>query len=136
MNHDPVKSSTDAKVLEDILKAINDEYTTISCYELLANQAPNTDIKNQILEIRHYETFWYLYYSLTGKQASPKIVKQCPPDYKSGILAVFKDEQETVDFYHDIARNSDNPIIKNAFTLTSADEQNHAVCFLYFMNQH
>ena len=97
------------EVLNNILKAINGEYTAIACYELLANQAPNAEIKNRILEIRndeirHYETFWHLYISLTGKQATPQITKQCPADYKSGILASFIDEQETVDFYHDIAQ--------------------------------
>lgn len=139
MNQDSVKASADAEVLNDILKAINDEYTTIACYELLAEQAPNTEIKNQILEIRkdeirHYESFWHLYFSLTGKQSSPEITKQCPSDYKSGVLAAFIDEQKTVDFYHDIARSSDNLVIKTAFTQASADEQNHAVWFLYFMN--
>ena len=140
MNQDSVKPTTDSKVLSNILKAINDEYTTISCYELLADQAPNDEIKKQILEIRkdeirHYETFWHLYHSLTGKEASPKIIKECPADYKSGVLAAFIDEQKTVDFYHVIARSTDNPEIKNAFTQASADEQNHAVWFLYFMNK-
>ena len=121
------------------MKAINGEYTAIACYELLANQAPNAEIKNRILEIRndeirHYETFWHIYISLTGKQPTPQITKQCPADYKSGIQAAFIDEQETVDFYHEIARSTNNPIIKDAFTQTSADEQNHAVWFLYFMN--
>jgi len=73
---------------------------------------------------------------LTGKQATPQITIQCPADYKSGILASFIDEQETVDFYHDIARSTNNPVIKDAFTQASADEQNHAVWFLYFMNHH
>ena len=133
MNQSSEKLSINPAVLDDILKAINGEYTTISCYELLANQAPNTEIKNRILEIRHYETFWHLYFSLTGKQASPQITKQCPADYKGGILAAFIDEQETVDFYHDIARNTDNPVINDVFTRASADEQNHAVWYLHFM---
>lgn len=139
MNQNSVQASDNTEVLNDILKAINDEYTTISCYELLANLAPDVETKNRILEIRkdeirHYETFWQLYYSLTGKQASPQITKQCPTDFKSGVLAAFIDEQETVDFYHDLARSTDNLIIKDTFTRASADEQNHAVWFLYFMN--
>ena len=141
MNQSSVKPSTNTDVLNDILKAINGEYTAISCYELLANQAPNAEMKNRILEIRkdeirHYETFWYLYISLTGKQPTPQLTKQCPADYKSGVLAAFIDEQETVDFYHDIARNTDNPVIRDAFTRASADEQNHAVWFLYFLNHY
>ena len=134
-----MQTSTNTEVLNDILKAIDGEYTAIACYELLANQAPNDEIKKRILEIRndeirHYETFWYLYISLTGKQPSPKNTRQCPADYRSGVLAAFTDEQETVDFYHNIARNTDNPVIRDAFTRASADEQNHAVWFLYFLN--
>ena len=33
----------------------------------------------------------------------------------------------------DIVRNTDNPVIKDVFTRASADEQNHAVWYLYFM---
>ena len=134
-----MQTSTNAEVLNDILKAIDGEFTAIACYELLANLAQNDEIKKRILEIRndeirHYETFWYLYISLTGKQPSPKIIRHCPADYRSGVLAAFIDEQETVDFYHDITRNTDNPVVREAFTRASADEQNHAVWFLYFMN--
>ncbi|MGE7977337.1 ferritin-like domain-containing protein [Psychrobacillus sp. NPDC093200] len=139
MNQNSIQTSMHTEVLSDILKAIDGEFTAISCYELLADQASNADIKKRILEIRndeirHYETFWYLYISLTGKEPSPKINRQCPADYRSGILAAFIDEQETVDFYHDIARNTDNPVVRDTFTRASADEQNHAVWFLYFMN--
>ncbi|MEK4714870.1 MULTISPECIES: ferritin-like domain-containing protein [Sporosarcina] len=141
MNQSSMQSSPNKEVLNDISKAINGEYTAIYCYELLANQAPNNEIKKRILEIRsdeirHYETFWHLYISLTGKKPSPQITKQCPADYRSGVLAAFIDEQETVDFYHDISRNTDNPVIRDAFTRASADEQNHAVWFLYFMNNY
>nr|WP_225942042.1 ferritin-like domain-containing protein [Sporosarcina limicola] len=123
------------------MKAINGEYNAIYCYGILANQAPNAKIKNRILEIRndeirHYETFWHIYISLTGNQPSPQITKECPTDYKSGVLAAFIDEQETVDFYHEIARKTNNPVINAAFTQASADEQNHAVWYLYFMNNH
>ncbi|QNK90357.1 ferritin-like domain-containing protein [Sporosarcina sp. resist] len=141
MNQSSMQSSPNKEVLNDISKAINGEYTAIYCYELLANQAPNNEIKKRILEIssdeiRHYETFWHLYISLTGKKTSPQITKQCPADYRSGVLAAFIDEQETVDFYHDISSNTDNPVIRDAFTRASADEQNHAVWFLYFMNNY
>ena len=141
MNQNSMQPSANMKVLNDMLKVINDEYTAIACYELLANQAHNAEIKKRILEIRndeirHYQTFWNLYISLTGKQPTPQLTKQCPADYKSGILAAFIDEQETVDFYHELARNANNPVIKDAFMKASADEQNHAVWFLYFMTHH
>lgn len=141
MNQRSVQPSVNTEVLDNILKALNSEYNTIPCYELLANQAPNPDIKNRILEIRndeirHFETFWRLYISLTGNQPNLQITKQCPTDFNSGVLDAFIDEQETVDFYHDIARSANNPVIKDTFTQAAADEQNHAVWFLYFMNHH
>lgn len=139
MNHNSMQSTTNMGIINDLSKAISGEYHAIYCYELLANQAPNAGIKNRILEIRndeirHYQTFSQIYYSLTGSQPTPKITQQCPKDYKSGILAAFIDEQETVDFYHEIARKYNDASIRNAFTQASADEQNHAVWFLYFMN--
>lgn len=141
MNQNSIQSSPNSKIITDINKAINGEYHAIYCYEILSNQAPNTDIKKRIIEIRndeirHYHTFAQIYISLTGNNPTPQITKPCPSDYKSGVLAAFIDEQETVDFYHQVARSTNNPIIKDAFTQNSADEQNHAVWFLYFMNHH
>nr|WP_238941840.1 ferritin-like domain-containing protein [Bacillus sp. REN10] len=129
------------EIINDISKALNGEYSAIHCYKQLANQTPNLEIKKRILEIRndeirHFQTFSHIYTSLTGRQPSPQITEQCPTNFRNGILAAFKDEQETVDFYHDIARSTNNPIIKNAFIQAAADEQNHAVWFLYFMNHH
>ena len=55
MNQSSVESSGSTETLNSISKAINGEYTAIACYELLANQAPNAEIKNRILEIRNDE---------------------------------------------------------------------------------
>jgi len=43
-----------------------------------------------------------------------------------------QDEQKTVDFYMEIADDSTNQFIKDAFKRAAVDEQNHAVWFLYF----
>lgn len=128
------------QTIKNLMDAINGEYSAIYCYELLANQAPNDEIKNQILEIRkdeirHYETFWNHYVSLTGQTMQPQITETCPGNYSDGIKAAFLDEQKTVDFYHDAARETSNASIKDAFMQAAADEQNHAVWFLYFMHE-
>jgi rubrerythrin len=133
--------ATNTEIINDLTKAINGEFRAIYCYEILANQAPNAEVKNKILEIRndelrHYTMFTQIYISLTGNQPTPKITKQCPEDYKSGVQAAFIDEQETVDFYHKIARKYNNFVIRDAFTQASADEQNHAVWYLSFMMSH
>ena len=45
----------------------------------------------------------------------------------------FKDEQETVDFYLDLADQTQDQSIKKVFQRAAADEQNHAVWFLYLL---
>lgn len=139
MNYQSGQQGTDSRLIANIIKAINGEYTAIYCYEQLANQTQNSDVKKQILEIRndeirHYHGFAEIYTSLTGYQPSPKLTNQCPPDFRSGVIAAFKDEQDTVDFYHEVARETSNLFIKEQFQQASFDEQNHAVWFLFFMN--
>lgn len=125
-------------LVADIAKAIDGEYSAIACYKRLANIAPTQKIKNRITEIRndekrHFETFSQIYVQLTGKKHSPKIIEQCPNDYKSGLDFAFNDEQKTVDFYLEIADKTTDSMIKHAFTRAAADEQNHAVWFLYLL---
>lgn len=133
------RAAPDAALIDDIAKAINGEFSAIACYEQLAKLAPNEEQRNQILEIRndeihHYQIFSHIYTSLTGRQPTPQIVEPCPAEYVAGLKAAFKDEQETVDFYLDIAEKANAPYIKEAFKRASADEQNHAVWFLYFLS--
>jgi rubrerythrin len=129
---------TDTGLLSDITQAINGEYSAIACYEQLAKLAPNMDERNRILEIRndemkHYQTFSQIYIALTGRQPTPHIVEQCPSEYIAGLHFAFEDEQKTVDFYHEISDKANDPYVKEQFKRAAADEQNHAVWFLYFM---
>lgn len=131
--------ATSIKLVPHLIKALNGEYHAIHCYEKLANLAPNQETKRQILEIRndeirHYHLFSHIYTSLTGKKPSPQLTEPCADHFQNRVIASFKDEQETVDFYHEVARETDDAVIKNAFQQAAADEQNHAVWFLYFMN--
>lgn len=128
------------KLVNDIEKAINGEYSAIHCYEKIANLAPSSKERNQILEIRqdeirHLQQFSQIYVSLTRMQPKYKIIEECPNTYKEGLEFAFFDEQETVDFYLDIAEKTSDPHIKGAFKRASADEQNHAVWFLYYLSR-
>lgn len=128
---------TTAPLAQDVLKAINGQYSAIACYTHLARIAPNEEERKQILEIRkdeiaHYQTFTQIYISLTGAQPTPRITEACPTNYVDGLEFALKDEQHTVDFYLDIADKAHDPYIKEAFKRASADEQNHAVWFLYY----
>ena len=59
-----------------------------------------------------------------------------PKSFKSGALAALKDEQETVEFYNRVARETTIPFISHQFRSDAFDEQNHAVWFLYYLNEY
>lgn len=125
------------KLIVDIEKAINGEYSAINCYAKLANLASQNTERNQILEIRqdeikHFQQFVQIYISLTGRQPQLKIIEECPNFYEEGLEFALQDEQRTVDFYLKIADDTTNQFIKEAFRRAAADEQNHAVWFLYY----
>jgi rubrerythrin len=136
--HTNFRNTFDVNLINDIQKAINGEYGAIECYDKLSKMAKTQVEKDQILEIRqdeirHFEAFSRIYRDLTGRQPVAEIIEKCPDQYKEGVEFAFRDEQETVDFYLDIADKSQNPVIKETFRRAAADEQNHAVWFLYFL---
>ena len=112
------------KLISDIEKAINGEYSAISCYAKLANMAPNQVEQKQILEIRndeikHFHNFVQIYTNLTGRQPKPQITEDCPNTYLQGLEFAIQDEQKDVH-------------LKELLRRIAADEQNHAVWFLYY----
>lgn len=124
-------------LINDLIKAINGEYSAIICYEQLAKLAPSSEERERILEIRkdeikHLETFSKIYTTLTGRQPHPQVTERCAEEYCEGLDMAFKDEQITVDFYHEIADKATDPYIKEQFHRAAFDEQNHAVWFSYF----
>ncbi|UAL48439.1 ferritin-like domain-containing protein [Sutcliffiella horikoshii] len=134
------RAPQDENLIESISRAINGEYSAIACYEKLAQMAPDAETQKRITEIRedeikHYNTFSQIYQSLTGKPATPEISEECKDNYQEGLVASLKDEQETVEFYLDIADSTQNPYIRRVFKRAAADEQNHAVWFLYFYTE-
>ncbi|KNH36165.1 ferritin-like domain-containing protein [Bacillus toyonensis] len=125
------------KLISDIEKAINGEYSAINCYAKLANLATHDNERNQILEIRkdeikHFQQFVQIYVSLTGRQPQPKITENCPDIYLKGLEFALQDEQHAVDFYLEISDDTTDQYIKEIFRRAAADEQNHAVWFLYY----
>jgi rubrerythrin len=138
-NSDDFRMPPDRKLINDIHKAINGEHSAILCYKQIAENAPTEDIRKQILEIRqdeqrHFEEFSRIFTNLTGKKPIPIIIEECPKKYRTSLESAFKDEQETVDFYLDLADRIQNQSIKKVFQRAAADEQNHAVWFLFFLN--
>lgn len=133
-------SRNDRQIVTDIQKAINGEYTAIACYEKLAQMAPSQAEKKQIREIqddekRHFDAFRTIYTRLTGRQPAYQLVEECPNKYQEGLEFAFRDEQKTVDFYLEIADSTQDFSIKETFRRAAADEQNHAVWFLFFFSK-
>ncbi|MCT4478825.1 rubrerythrin family protein [Bacillus sp. BA3] len=125
-------------MLIQLEKAINGEYSAIQCYEKLAALAPDEKQRKQIIEIRedeikHFQAFTRIYNSLTGMQPQPKVTEPCPDSYADGLEFAVQDEQETVDFYQDVADGAADRTIRKAFRRAAADEQNHAVWFLFYL---
>ncbi|ALQ68694.1 ferritin-like domain-containing protein [Bacillus thuringiensis] len=125
------------KLIRDIEKAINGEFSAINCYAKLANMAPNVAERNQILEIRndeikHFHQFVQIYTNLTGQQPKPQITEECPNTYLQGLEFAIQDEQKTVDFYLEISDETSDANMKELLRRIAADEQNHAVWFLYY----
>ncbi|WP_246197237.1 ferritin-like domain-containing protein [Cytobacillus depressus] len=108
------------------------------CYRKIASMAPSPKESEQILEIRqdeirHFQNFSQIYSNLTGNEPQPQVIEECPNNYKNGLEFAFLDEQKTVDFYLGMADYIADISIKNAFKRAAADEQNHAVWFLYYL---
>jgi rubrerythrin len=120
-----------------IAQAIKGEFEAIHYYAKLIELAPTKEEKEQIREIRrdekkHYRIFIEIYRNLTGSYPPRPPMPSLPTSYKEGVLAAFKDEQKTADFYLDIADQTKDPYIRQQFTRAAHDEQNHAVWFLYY----
>ncbi|MFI8686987.1 ferritin family protein [Rossellomorea sp. NPDC077527] len=125
-------------LVDDLQKAINGEYSAIACYKKLSALAPTEEERLRILEIRkdekrHFKAFSDIYMNLTGVEPRPQLQEGCPDRYYDGLRFAFKDEQETVDFYHEISNGAQDVYIKETFLRAAADEQNHAVWFLYYL---
>ncbi|MGJ7921083.1 ferritin-like domain-containing protein [Neobacillus sp. LXY-4] len=127
------------KLVQDIAKAINGEYSAVLCYERIARMSRDETVRQQILEIRqdevrHYQEFLQIYQRLTGQNPHIQPTEECPNTYREGLEFALIDEQKTVDFYLEIARETTDPVIKEVFKNAAADEQNHAVWFLYYLS--
>ncbi|MCM1564550.1 MAG: ferritin-like domain-containing protein [Dehalobacter sp. 4CP] len=127
-----------SSLTQDLVRAINGEYSAIACYAKLAEKAPNQEIRKQILEIRqdevrHYHIFSQIFTEITGTKPNPQMTEECPAAYRAALKSAFQDEQHTVDFYHNVAEKTQDPFIREQFKRAAADEQNHAVWFLWFL---
>ncbi|MCH5586198.1 ferritin-like domain-containing protein [Shimazuella sp. AN120528] len=123
------------EIVKDLQKAINGEYSAIICYRFLETQAKEKTDRIRIEEIRkdeerHLSEMSRLYFYLTGRNAKFEQSEKCAATYQEGLVQAFDDEQETVDFYNEIADKASSKYTKRVFRRAALDEQNHAVWFL------
>ncbi|WP_345741790.1 ferritin-like domain-containing protein [Priestia flexa] len=81
--HDFYRNTSDTKLLSAIQKAINAEYSAVSCYEKLAKLAPTKEERNKIREIqkdekRHLEEFTRIYIALAEDSPLIKSLNNVP----------------------------------------------------------
>lgn len=79
---------------------------------------------------RHFRSFTR---TSQAEIPQPQISEACPSTYKGGLEFAVEDEQNTVDFYRELARSANNPAMEQAFLKAAEDEQHHAVWFLYLL---
>ncbi|WP_027963649.1 ferritin family protein [Halalkalibacillus halophilus] len=143
MNYDDTLSEWNkhppSNLVDDLLHALTIENNAIEQYTKLADIAPNKIIQDQILLIKgaetiHYRHFSHFYTQMTGEIYTPQIPLDISTSYTESLHDAFKEKQNTVTFYYDLAERSNNPYVKEKFRRAAVDEQNHAVWLLYFLN--
>ncbi|MEY8738395.1 ferritin family protein [Bacillales bacterium AN1005] len=127
-------------VILDITEAINVEFSAISCYQFLGRIASSFKEKTIFEEIikdekRHLKLFQSIFVNLTGSQYRPIKTKEFPKTYKEALDFAFHDEQETVDFYLELAHKFEGNFFKTDILRVAHDEQNHAAWFLYLLTK-
>ncbi|UYO36486.1 ferritin-like domain-containing protein [Bacillus zhangzhouensis] len=140
-SYSPYDMRQNTRIISDLEKAVNGEYSAIQCYEKLVQRAKTPEAKKIIQEIRqdevrHYQLFSKLYYSLTGKNHKPSVTEPCPDQLREGLVFAFKDEQKTVDFYLTVSDYVRDQGTKELMKRIAQDEQQHAVWFLYLLTHH
>jgi len=136
---DESRAQSDAQLVIEIQKAVNGAYNAVACYAKLANLAPTKEEKTRILGIladakNHLKIFTQLYINLSGEQPAFQLTDDCPDTYDAGIDFAFLNKQKTVDFYLSLADQIRDTSAREKVRRAAADEQHHAVWFLYFLN--
>lgn len=122
------------KLIQDIGKAVQDEFNAIHYYTKLAELTTNTEFRNLILrvrqdEIKHFHRFAKIYTDLTKKYPHITLNHTLPTSFKQGIRESIRDEQETVPFYRSIAARLSNQKHKNTVMQAANDEARHFKVF-------
>lgn len=133
-NHEGSEYRPHTHLMDDVTKALNEEFQAIQYYTRLAELAPNAQFRQSILEIRqdeikHFHWFTKSYKELFGHFAPLTLGVKLPVSFQKGVHDSIKDEQEAVPFYKSIASKISNPQIRQRFIRAANDEGRHAQIF-------
>ncbi|RKL66279.1 rubrerythrin family protein [Salipaludibacillus neizhouensis] len=133
------RGEPDTHLVNDIQTALNGELRAFNRNENLINKADTKELKKRIAEMQkdeqdHIKAFRSIYSNLTGRQPTIEKTVSYPKDLIEGLESAFKEEQETVDFYLDIADRAQDMKIKEMFGRAASNKQNHAVWLLYYFH--
>ncbi len=122
------------QLLQDMNKAINDEFQAIHYYTELAKLAPSQQWRRTVLAIRQDEIKHFYWFSNAYKQLSAKFPKlslktTLPASFKSGVRDSINEERDTVPFYRRLASRITDPQIRDQFLSAANDEQRHSEIF-------
>lgn len=122
------------QLLNDIEKAVNDEFQAVQYYTTLAELVPNPNARTAILairqdEIKHFYRFSNAYFQLSRRYPHLLLKVELPSNFNSGVRNSIQEEQATVPFYQRIASQLTNQRIREQVLQAANDEQRHAQIF-------
>lgn len=119
--------------IEDLEKTIKNEICDAAYYEKLAEQAPNAQTRQTILNIakdekRHEQLFSKVYMTLTGtKPSKPARVDPQVPNYRTALRERIIAEIDTYEHYKDYYLQSNRLFYRDIFFDIMHDEAEHAM---------
>lgn len=126
--------SGSAQIVNKVLDGIKAEATAIEFYTRLAEIAPTSEAKADILhalddEKIHLQKFSELYLRLTGMQPIYQIVPVSFNSFQDGAREAYRTELEAYEEYRNAYLMTQDPIIRDVFLRAFTDEIEHAIRF-------
>ncbi|WP_163101718.1 ferritin-like domain-containing protein [Peribacillus alkalitolerans] len=120
--------------LEKLQDSINNEWTAFEFYTKLMSETSNPLYIDFIKHARddekkHYESFQYLHYLITGKYHDVKPGKVEYKSFEEAIIIALKDELEAAETYRDMLFELPNQQAYQPLFVAMTDEMEHATRF-------
>ncbi|WP_216827369.1 cupin domain-containing protein [Alkalihalobacterium elongatum] len=119
--------ANDQQVVEAILSGIKREASAIDLYSRLAHEAPNQELKNEMLhalEVKksHLNQFSNIYTNLTGTQPVYQIEKMTFNSYREGLQKAYAAEVDGYQEYQNSSLLTQHPLVRQSFLQACTSE--------------